>query len=92
MLQHWHSRPLVTCSARKGDGSLNTKGWIGDKSCLMTIDERASVIITGPDITAGLPKRNLIFFSLSYCNKDLFSSSHTETFLFILFLSLMLKS
>jgi hypothetical protein len=39
------------------NNSLNAAGWTGDKPCLMTINTRASVTITRPDITAGLPKR-----------------------------------
>jgi hypothetical protein len=41
---------------REGDDSLNAEG---NKSCLMTIDTRASVTITRPNITAGLPEREL---------------------------------
>jgi hypothetical protein len=41
---------------REGDDSLNAEG---NKSCLMTIDTRASVTIARPDINAGLPEREL---------------------------------
>jgi hypothetical protein len=41
---------------REGDESVNAEG---NKSCLMTIDTRASVMIARPDITAGLPEREL---------------------------------
>jgi hypothetical protein len=43
----------------KDDDSLNTEGWIGDKSCLVTIDSGASVATARPDISAGMPKREL---------------------------------
>jgi hypothetical protein len=42
---------------RKDDDSIITEGWI-DKSCIMTIDAGASVMIVRPD-TTGFPKRQL---------------------------------
>lgn len=35
----------------------NTKGWIGNKSCLVTVNTRASMSIARPNITIGLPDR-----------------------------------
>jgi hypothetical protein len=41
----------------KSNDSLNAKGWIGNKSCLVTINTRTSMIIAQPNITIGLPDR-----------------------------------
>jgi hypothetical protein len=38
--------------------SLKVEGQIGDKSCLVTVDTRASVTIARPDIRAGLPQKD----------------------------------
>jgi hypothetical protein len=46
-------------SAMQGNDSLNAKGWIGDKSCIMTMDNGASLKIAKPVITAGLPESKL---------------------------------
>jgi hypothetical protein len=43
----------------KDNDSLNTMGWIGDKSCLLTTDSGASMATARPDINAGIPKREL---------------------------------
>jgi hypothetical protein len=48
---------ILHTPARKGDDSLNVEEQTGDKSCLATIDTRASVTIVRQDITAGLPER-----------------------------------
>jgi hypothetical protein len=48
----------ISVSARRGNGSLNAKGWIRDKSCPVTTDT-ASLMIIRPDITTGLPEREL---------------------------------
>jgi hypothetical protein len=44
-------------STRKDNDSLNTKWWIGDKLCPVTVETGPSVLITRLDITAGLPER-----------------------------------
>jgi hypothetical protein len=49
----------LSMSTRKDDDRLNTKGWIADKACLMTVDTGASVMIGRPDITVGLLGREL---------------------------------
>lgn len=51
--------PHYALSAMDNDGrnSLQAKEWIGDRSCLVTVDTGASVTIVRPVITAGLPKR-----------------------------------
>jgi hypothetical protein len=52
--------PCYTLSVlTRKDDSPNAEGWIGDKSCLVTIDSGASVAIAAPDISAGVPKREL---------------------------------
>jgi hypothetical protein len=42
-------------SENYGHETLNTEGWIGDKLFLVTIDTGASVTISIPAITVGLP-------------------------------------
>lgn len=46
-------------SAKQGHDTLNTKGERGEKSCLVTTDTGESVMTARPDITKGLPKRDL---------------------------------
>lgn len=43
---------------KDGCNSLHTKGQIGDKSYIVTIDTGATVTIARPDITAELPERD----------------------------------
>jgi hypothetical protein len=45
----------LSVSTSKDDDSLNTAGHVGGKSCFMAID----TVIARPDITAGLPEREL---------------------------------
>jgi hypothetical protein len=45
--------------AEKDNYRLNARGWIEDKSHLMTINTGPSVMIARPDITAGLLRREL---------------------------------
>jgi hypothetical protein len=56
---------MLGMSAKKGDDSLNVVGWIGDESCLMKFRTGASVTIARPDITAGLPERELTWHMAS---------------------------
>jgi hypothetical protein len=44
---------------RKDYDNIITEEWIGDKSCIMTIDAEASLMIVRPDITTGFPEREL---------------------------------
>jgi hypothetical protein len=39
------------------DLSLVTQGWVGDKPCLVTVDNRAYITVARPDTAAGWPKR-----------------------------------
>jgi hypothetical protein len=41
------------------DSGLNTKGQIGDKSCIMTIDTGVFMMISRPNITEATPKKEL---------------------------------
>jgi hypothetical protein len=54
-----HPPRTLSILVRQGDDSLNVEGQIGGKSCLMTTDTGASVVIARPDITVGVPKREL---------------------------------
>jgi hypothetical protein len=47
---------ITTSTLTKSNDSLNTKGWIGNKSCLVIIT-RTSMSIARPNITTGLPDR-----------------------------------
>jgi hypothetical protein len=39
------------------DPSLVTQGWVGDKPCLVTVDNGTYMSIPRPDIAAGWPER-----------------------------------
>jgi hypothetical protein len=55
--QHNYPHPLASHTMYQQKGVIIEKGWIQDKPCLVTMDTRASVTITRPDITVGLPNR-----------------------------------
>jgi hypothetical protein len=40
----------------KRDTSLVTQGWLGDKSCRVTVDTAEYVTVASPDIAAGWPE------------------------------------
>jgi hypothetical protein len=48
-------------STKSSDSGLNAMGHIGDKLHLMSIDTGASVTITRPDISAGLPEKEIVW-------------------------------
>jgi hypothetical protein len=52
-------RPHYALAVRKAraGSSLFTQGWIGDKPCLVTIDTKAYVTVSRPDIAAECPER-----------------------------------
>jgi hypothetical protein len=52
-------RYTLGVSQKHGHDSMNTQVGIGDKSCLIHTDTEASVTIAIPDITTGLPERDL---------------------------------
>jgi hypothetical protein len=52
-------RYTLSVSEKHNHDSLQAEGWIGEKPCLVTIDAGASVTITRPHITAGLPEKDL---------------------------------
>lgn len=45
--------------AKKSDSGPSAEGWIGDKSFLVTINTRACMMITRPDLGEGLPETGL---------------------------------
>jgi hypothetical protein len=49
----------LTVNKEYTDPSLFTKGWVGDKPCLVTVDTGAYVTVVRPDIAAGWPERQL---------------------------------
>jgi hypothetical protein len=49
----------VTVHNEYTDPSLFTKGWVGDKECLVTVDTGAFVTVVRPDIAAGWPERQI---------------------------------
>jgi hypothetical protein len=53
------SRCTLDVSTRKCDNSLNAEEWIEDIPCIVIIENGASGTKTKPDITPGLPKREL---------------------------------
>jgi hypothetical protein len=53
------TRYTSAVSQKHGHDSMNTQGWIGAKSCLITTDRGASVKIAIPAIIARMPKRGL---------------------------------
>jgi hypothetical protein len=48
---------MLGMSTKRSDDCLNTEGWIGDETWLVTTEIRESVSITWPDVPAGLPKK-----------------------------------
>jgi hypothetical protein len=50
--------PTTNVIAERDHNSLIVHSWIGDKPCLVTTDTGASMTITKPDITSGLPERD----------------------------------
>jgi hypothetical protein len=45
--------------AKGDDSSLNSKGWVGDKPCFVTIDTREAMTLARPEIATSLPERRL---------------------------------
>jgi hypothetical protein len=60
LIRCWcHHSHTLSIFVRQGDDIINVEGQIRGKSCLMTTDTGASVVIARPDSTAGVPKREL---------------------------------
>jgi hypothetical protein len=49
--------PTLNLTTKRTENNLLTQDWIGNKSCLVTIDTEACVTVPRPDIVAVCPER-----------------------------------
>lgn len=71
-------RYTLSVSKHHGHDILHAEGRIGDKPYLVTIGTGASVPIARPEVTAGLPERDLPTWCASHTHQERLSPSRRK--------------